>query len=231
MVSCDPVTLEKVRAELWLGDSQLIARTPFVKSFNVQKSRGQLSDTFSATAIVKADIKFQLGESFVVKAGTKGNLKKKFTGEITSTQVNPAFGMPGYVSINFSGRGIMSDLENKKFSRRLSSTGQGLYCTIKSGATNRPEKFYSLDKTIQAGNQKLVSPTVVPGKEFGGENSPLVVHNSSQRGEPSSVGDPVAIASDTTGGGKDPDRGGSFKEHDHSDIDEGGPAYGVFSAD
>lgn len=229
VTSCLPVQVEKIRAEVWMGDT-LIAKTPFVKSFNVQKSRGQVSTTFTATLEVLAGTQFQQGEKVVIKAGKKGNLKSIFKGNIESTSVRPTFGKPSYYSLTWSGRGVLSELENKTFSRRLKTTGQGLYCLITGGPTNAVDRFYVPDKPVQSGNHTFVSPSPTPSRRKG-SHSPLIVFEGSQdntatAGAIGHYAEKPSGASDLSGTGE-----GSLGEHTHEDMDQGGPAFGVFSAD
>jgi hypothetical protein len=227
MPSCLPVVQEAVRAEVLLG-TQIIAKTPFVKSFNVQQSRSQASTTFNVTMEVFAGTPFNLGEMLTIRAGTKGNLREIFTGKIESTQVRPSFGKPSYFSLTLSGRGVLSELENKTFSRRLKSTGQGLYCLITGGPTNAVDKFYSPDRTVQVGNQSFVSGSPNPAKE--GEHSPLIVHRNSL--SESVVGGPIGRIAEKPTGSSDLTGGGEgLGVHDHSDMDKGGPSFGVYSSD
>lgn len=228
-ITCLPVTNEKVRAEVWMGDT-LIAQTPFVRNFNVQKSRGQVSNTFSVVLEVLAGTQFQQGEKLQIRAGTRGNLKAIFTGSIESTKVSPSIGKPSYYLLTWGGRGVLSELENKTFSRRLQNTGQGMFCLITSGPTNAVDRFYSPDKTVKSGNHTVVYPSPSPSKKKG-EHSPLIIHQSdrqrvSEGGEIGRIAEKPSGASDLGTGSGD-----GFREHTHEDLTEGGPAFGVFSSD
>ena len=223
---CLAVTKEKIRAEVLLG-TQVIARTPFVKSFNVQKARTQISSTFSLVAEIPAAIQFQLGEKISIRAGLRGNLKTIFTGNIDNLSPSPALGKPSYYTIRMSGGGVLSELENKTFSRRLQSTGQGLFCLITGGPSNAADKYYVPDKPVKSGNHTFVNDSPNPVK---GQNSGLVVHNSSPN--QASTGGILGHVAERPGGGAEVGAGGgSFVDHEHKDIGDGGPAFGVYSAD
>lgn len=227
MVACTPVTQEPIRAEVWMGDS-MIATTPFVSSFNVGKSRGQLSTTCTVTVDVLATTSFPSGADLIVKAGTRGNLKRVFTGIVESTTTEPSFAKPSYFRLAFSARGVLSQLENKTFSRRLKSDGQGLFCVITGGSSNRPKSYTTLDRKVSTGNRTTRTSSPNPSDSVG-ENSPFVKFvggESSDRG----AGGAAELASKPTGGSPD-GAGGSFRVHDHSDLDSGGPAFAVYSAD
>ncbi len=224
---CLPVVQENIRAEVYLG-GVLLAKTPYIKSFNVSKSRGQVSNTFNITLELLGSTSFNsLGGNLSIRAGLKGDLKDIFTGVIESNQVRPAFGKPSYYSITLAGRGILSELENKTFSRRLKTDGQGLFCLITSGPSNRPASLKSLDKTVKAGNQDQLASS--PNPAGTGEQSPLVVFNSAGEKVGNHGGGLLgSIAGKPSGAGTP---GDGFRTHTHESLDEGGPAYGVFSSD
>ena len=195
----------------------------------MSKARSQISNTFSATFDVQAGITFPLGAKLVIKAGLRGNLKTIFTGIIETTQASPSFGKPSYFTLQMTGRGVLSGLENKKFSRRLKSDGQGLFAVITGGSANRPKAYTSLDKKRKAGNNlsRVSSPNPANAT---GENSPYVkfVGNADQ----ASGGTAARLAGRPSGGDKsNGGEGTGFKVHDHSDLDNGGPAFAVYSSD
>ncbi len=229
MVSCIPITEEKIRAELWLGDTTLLAKTPFISDFTVSKSRGQLTDTCSITFEMIAGTPFTSGQRLTIKAGTKDNLKTIFTGSIVNTKVSPSFGKPSYFSINLGAEGILSELENKKFSRRLKSDGQGLFCLIQGGSANRPSSVTSLDRQHSSGNRTAVNSSPNPAT-LGGEHSQLTQYASSgakhaEGGAASRLAGKPSTSQDANSGG------GGLGVHTHENEEQGGPAFGVYSAD
>jgi len=228
-ITCGSVDLEKIRAEVLIG-GDVIARTPFVKSFSVNKSRTQLSNTFNVTLQVLAGISFTPGEKLSIRAGLRGNLKTIFTGIIKSTQVQPTFGLPGYFSITLSGRGVLSALENKKFSRRLKVDGQGLYVLITGGSANRPTKGFSPDQPARGGNRQTISKSPDPAQQTG-EHS-VFIRNRSSGKSPITGNIAIDIAGKTEGGAGGA-LGGTGGEaiHDHSTLEQGGPSFAVYSAD
>jgi len=234
--TCIPITQEKVRAELWMGTDLLLSKTPFIKSFNVGKARGQLTNTFNITFEMLAGTVFSQTDKIVIKAGVKGDLKTIFTGYIEATKSSPIFGKPSYFSILLSGRGVLSQLENKKFSRRLKSDGQGMFCLIKSGGKNRPSKGTSLDRGKSSGNTTVMFPTPDPasstggGSAGGGEHSQLNVYNAPGTNQ-AAGGIAARVAGRPVGGSEDDAQGGGLGIHTHESNDQGGPAFGVYSAD
>jgi hypothetical protein len=226
-MACIPTINEKVRAEVWMGDT-LIAKTPFVKSFSIQEARSQMYTTLSLTVEVMGGIPFPLGENLTVKAGLRGNLITRFTGEIGKTTVKPSFGKPSYYTMIIEGQGVLSALDGKTFTRRIPPNSEGTYCLITGGAKNSVDKFKTLDKKVQSGNHQMTSTSPNPSRNYG-ENSPLVVHKKNTLGNSSKGGLVGALASPPTN--SDPDATGGLGVHDHSDLDNGGPAFGVFSSE
>ena len=231
MPTCIPITEEKIRAELWLGDQgsgTRLAKTPFISDFTVSKSRGQLTDTCSVTFEMIAGTPFTTGQGLSIKAGTKGNLKTIFTGSIISTKVSPSFGKPSYFSINLGAEGILAELENKKFSRRLKSDGQGMFCLITGGSANRPDSATSLDRRHSSGNRTIANTSPNPAVQ-GGEHSQLTRFGSA--GSQHAEGGPASRLAGEPSTSKDANSGSGGGIHTHESNDEGGPAFGVYSAD
>lgn len=227
MVACAPIEREEVRAEVSLGDT-LLAKTPYVLSFSINQSRGQLSTTCSVTLEMQAGTSFFPGAQLIIKAGTRLNVRTKFTGTIDSTTSQPAFGKAGFFTVTLNGRGVLSNLENKKFSRRLAASGQGMFCLITGGSSNRPSSFFTADKTIRSGNHTLVLSDPNPVRA-NGQNSPLIVHRDT--GDNQSTGGMAARLAGRPSGGGSGDSSGSFRNHTHENTDEGGPAFAVYSVD
>lgn len=227
MVACAPITQEQIRAEIWMG-SMLLAKTPFVTSFSVNQSRSQVSHTFSVTFDMIVGLSFPLGENIEIKAGTRGNLRTVFSGVLESTSASPSYGKPSYFSVTLAGRGVLSGLENKKFSRRLRSAGQGLFCLITGGSANRPQAYTSLAKRGNTGNQQTIVSKPSPSAR-GGEHSPLIV--SSHDGSNQATGGLPAEVAGTPSGAESGAASGDFRSHTHESADQGGPAFAVYSAD
>lgn len=228
MSACVPITLEEIRGEVWMGTT-LLAKTPALKSFNVGKSRGQISNTFNATFDMLAGISFPLGEKIIIKAGTKNNLQVIFTGFIESTNVQPSYGKPSYLSVTLAGQGVLSQLANKKFSRRLKASGQGLFCLITGGSANRPAAYYSGDKSKSSGNTTTLNPLPDPARRGGGEHSPLVTHKDNHSSTGASGGRASDLAGYPSGTGEEGNTG--LTTHTHESTEQGGPAFAVYSSD
>jgi len=112
------IDLIKIRAKINIGNS-LTVETPFIQSFNVRKSRGQLS-TFDASLKVEYD---QISGSNVggivnISAGGNGTMIDIYSGILKKSTVSPCWDDPGYVILNISGVDVLSKLEGKKYTRR-----------------------------------------------------------------------------------------------------------------
>ncbi len=115
------ITMVKVRAKISIGG--LTVETPFIRSFSVNKTRGQVS-TFSATLkIPHTSLTSNLtGNSVVVEAGEGGPNIKVFTGMVKQAKISPCLDDPYYVDLSISGADALSHLQGKKFSRRCRSS-------------------------------------------------------------------------------------------------------------
>jgi len=124
------INMVKIRARVSIGD--LVVETPYILSFNVTKSRGQLS-TFSVSLKVKhVDVGGPIvGDSVLIEAGEGSPAKKIFSGITKSANITPCRDDPLYVILNLSGTDILSVLQGKKYTRRCRST-KGMWVSIES---------------------------------------------------------------------------------------------------
>lgn len=112
--------LVPVRATVNIGG--MAVKTPFVTSFNVNRSRGQ-SATFSATLKVHYNsIANAVGGDVTISAGPAGSENLIFTGICRSSNVTPCRDDPAYILLTVSGNDILSELQNKKITRRCKSS-------------------------------------------------------------------------------------------------------------
>lgn len=129
------LTRVKVRASIVGGG--ISAQTPFVKSFNVRKTRGQ-AGSFSCSVKVPADSVGSLRGQIQIMAGSPTANNLIFTGVITKATISPAFDDPSYVIINMSGTDVLKTLEHKKYTRRQMSS-LACWCEI-TGVTRKKAK-------------------------------------------------------------------------------------------
>lgn len=115
------ITMVRIRAKISIGG--LSAETPFIRSFNVSKSRGQVS-TFNAVLKVPHDSITDniVGDSVVIEAGEGSPNIKVFTGMVRQAKISPCWDDPYYVDLALSGSDRLSYLQGKKFTRRCRST-------------------------------------------------------------------------------------------------------------
>lgn len=125
------ITPVKIRAKIEIGSLSIV--TPYILSFNVTRSRGQVS-TFSASLKVShrdtvGDI---TGDTVEISAG-EGTPKKIFTGMVKKATMTPCFDDPDYVVLNLSGADVLCLLEGKKYTRRCA--GQKTAWVLINGVT------------------------------------------------------------------------------------------------
>lgn len=115
------IQLVKVRAVISVGN--LTVETPFIQSFNVQKTRGQIS-TFTAQLKVDSDQLSggNVGGLVSISAGANGTINKIYTGILKKSTITPCWDDPGYVIWNISGEDALSLLNGKKYTRRCRAT-------------------------------------------------------------------------------------------------------------
>jgi len=150
----------KVRARVALGN--VVAVTPsgsmetknIIMSFNVTKTRGQIS-TFSASLkVMKGEVTGNiLGSTVEIKAGENSPSNTIFTGICRSATINPCREDPIYVILNISGNDVLSRLEGKKYTRRCRST-RGSWVSINAvtrpGLRSKKLTYTPKDPTIEA---------------------------------------------------------------------------------
>ena len=219
-INCVGIRNEPVRARIVL--SGFTVETPYVKAFSINRTRGKLVATFSASVEIPVTATFVAGADLQIWAWVKGSLTKRFTGSIKSITTQPHFNKAGYFIVNMTGVDAMGVLENKTFSRRLRSDGFSLWVSIDSGSANRPTRGVSIDKTISNGSHQTVGSSPRPTSS---EHSKLIKmpkrgghkHGLYKRAEGLGSGETAGSAGLTV--------------HDHTVMEKGGPAFGVFSAD
>jgi hypothetical protein len=220
MATCLGIRTEKIRATISLSGVEI--KTPYVKSFSVDKVRGRLTTSFSATVEIPASSSFVAGSDIIIYAGEKDNEEKIFTGAIKNITTQPSFDKAGYFILTISGVDKMGDLEGRTFSRRLRSDGFSLFVSIDSGPVNRPSRGVSIDKRVRGGSHQVVSSS--PRMEEG-EHSKLTKMPKRGSHKHGMYGKAGYLSNWANGDGA------SSGIHDHTDLDRGGPAFGVFSTD
>lgn len=152
------IDLVKIRAKINIGNS-FIVETPYIQSFNVRKSRGQLS-TFDASLKVHHDqiSGSNVGGMVSISAGSNGTMVDIYSGILKRSTISPCWDDPGYVILNISGVDVLSKLEGKKYTRRCRAS-KSSWVTINSVEREglRDGKFdseYDVLKTISGDSMK-----------------------------------------------------------------------------
>jgi len=149
MSTCTNITLERIRAEITVGSLTFV--TPFIKSFNVTRSRTQLSASFSASIQVPATTVFPVHSDVVIRAGTVDNMQTIFTGTVLTVTVNPDFERGTFYIVNLAGQDRFWELEGKTFSRRQITRGASRFAAIVGIASKAPQRGISLEKRLGSG--------------------------------------------------------------------------------
>jgi hypothetical protein len=151
------IQMVKIRAEISVGS--LRAGTPslghpnHILSFNVDKSRGQIS-TFSASLKVQhGEISGNIvGDSIQISSGENSPSNRIFTGIIRSANITPCRDDPLFVILNVSGNDALSRLDGKKYTRRCRST-KGTWVAItqvtRPGLRSGKLAYLPLEPTIE----------------------------------------------------------------------------------
>lgn len=220
MATCLGIRTEKIRATIDL--SNVIIKTPYVKAFNVDKDRQRLATTFSATVEILASSSF-IPADIVISAGLKDAEQKIFTGMIKSITTSPSFDKAGYFVLSLSGVDRMSELEGRTFSRRLKSDGFSTFVSIDGGSSNRPTRGVSIDKKIWGGQHTYTSPSPSPSMSEHSKVTKMPKRGGNKHGKYGRSGDVEDW--------RNAQAAGALSVHDHSDMNKGGPSFGVFSSD
>lgn len=115
------IDLVKIRATVKIGNSVSVS-TPYIQSFNVRKSRGQLSTFDAALKVEYEQVNNNIGGGVSITAGTESNQNLIFTGILKKATIGPCWDDPGYVILNISGTDVLSKLQGKKYTRRCRAT-------------------------------------------------------------------------------------------------------------
>jgi hypothetical protein len=115
------ITEVPVRARISIGG--LSVETPYVLSFNVNITRGQIS-TFDAVLKVEGSaIRGQISGDFCkIAAGVGSPRNTIYQGVIKKAKISPCWDDPKFVMLHISGEDILANLRGKKFTRRCRGT-------------------------------------------------------------------------------------------------------------
>lgn len=157
MATCANITLEKIRARISFGS--LVFETPDVLSFGVSRSRGQLAASFNCSIEVPANTVFPVDQDIIIEAGTLGNIRQIFTGQVLQITVNPSFEDASNYVVNMSGQDRFQELEGKNISRRQRTRGPTTFAAITNIVSKAPQRGISLELRKQSGgSQRIANP-------------------------------------------------------------------------
>lgn len=124
------ITMIKIRAKITIGS--LVVQTPFIRSFSVNKTRGQVSNFNAVLKVPYEEVADNItGNNVVIEAGENSPNIKVFTGMVRQAKISPCFDDPHFVDLSVSGTDKLVHLQGKKFTRRCRSTRTS-YVTINS---------------------------------------------------------------------------------------------------
>lgn len=188
--------------------------TPWVKSFNVNLTREQLSNTCSVSVMVRKEdlpgadsftppsstdieglnvgaIKVYVAYS---ESGVPSNFKQLFTGYVRQLNVRRAFSHPNAYILDISANDIMYKLENRNYSRRVTSPGLGTFAVITGVVRKGFGGYHSLKTSAYqrrgSGRSNIqVIDTQAPGRPSIDGNIARFASMKANFGKPSSLGD------------------------------------------
>lgn len=142
------ITRVKIRAKI--EGAGFSVETPYIQSFSVRKVRNEVS-SFSASIKINRESFADDGSLeglIIISAGVKDNLKKIFTGIVRKANISPCWNDPTYVILNISGEDILSELRNKKITRRqIKEKGPWALITGIDRKGHRSDKFKYINRS------------------------------------------------------------------------------------
>jgi len=147
----------KIRAEIIFNGISVV--TPNILSFNVRKSRGQPSATFSASLKVPHSelVSTDVGQNanVVIKAGEDYPRNTIFTGYVYRMSINPSRTDSSYAIVNISGKDVLSVMEGQNITRRVPARQLAKWGSI-TGILAKRDKFKErFPLTIRDANPRL----------------------------------------------------------------------------
>lgn len=115
-----PIEKVKIRARIEVGRFNI--ETPYILSFNVNRTRGQVSTFDARIKIAEGQIANMTGGPIKIYAGSGYPRNLIFTGIVKKATISPCFDDPHFVVVNMSGADALSLLQNKKYTRRCIAT-------------------------------------------------------------------------------------------------------------
>lgn len=115
-----PIERVKIRARIEIGNFDV--ETPYILSFNVNRTRGQASTFDARIKIAEGEVADMTGGPIKIYAGSGYARDLIFTGIVKKATMSPCFDDPHFVLVNLSGADALSLLQSKKYTRRCRAT-------------------------------------------------------------------------------------------------------------
>ena len=164
-VSIDRV---KIRAEVIFNRISVV--TPYILSFNVRKSRGQPSASFSASLKVPHsrlnNVKVGREANVVIKAGEGSANKTIFTGYVYRMSINPSRTDSSFAIVNISGKDMLSVMEGQNITRRVPAQQLAKWGSITGIIANRDKFKERFPLKIRDANPRLTWAQIQDYDEF-----------------------------------------------------------------
>lgn len=174
-----------IRATITFEDSAISISTPYVMSFNVNKSRGQAA-SFSASIKVNYTIVQSMKGRIYIEAGPKDAMRRIFTGYIKSAVPSPCWDDPAYFVVNISGVDELFKLENRRFTRRqlTNDTSWAIINDVVSQGTMNAKLKYTHNRNLVtvADNEDLKDLTMYDSEKEKKSQEPKPDTNSPKDG-------------------------------------------------
>ena len=150
----------KIRAKVIFGGTTI--ETPYIRSFSVNRARGQLSATFSASLRVPAGTSIDgISSEVVISAGRDSPTNTIFTGYVHNITISPSREDSSFVIVDISGQDAMHRLQGQRYTRRISAIALSRFGAI-TAVTEENERYKErFPAKIYDGQDRLLSHQVL----------------------------------------------------------------------
>lgn len=192
------ITTVPVRATISVGGMSI--STPFILSFSVRRSRGQISTFDASLKVAHGEFSGLTGGTISIKAGIEGSEKQIFTGIVRNAKLTPCWDDPNYVMLTISGNDVLSLLQGKKYTRRCRAT-RGQFCVITSVARKglKSGKFtYDSENVFELDEGDLTKNLPSSGATTPGPEAIVVGTVNKNETSPTAIAYVIPVTPDTT---------------------------------
>ena len=129
----------KIRAKVIFGSTTV--ETPYIRSFSVNRARGQPSTTFSASLRVPAGTSLGgISSKVIISAGSDFASNTIFTGYVHNITISPSREDSSFVIVDISGQDAMYRLQGQRYTRRVSAIALSRFGAI-TAVTEENERY------------------------------------------------------------------------------------------